>query len=110
MNYTPLCCFGLAADRVIDYESIARAAVRELDAETEAQSLYDEYIISEAGRATMSEIGDLFPDYNTVGSDTDAAAAHIVEDMEITLGDRFTDAEWAAVEEKLYVKVYAGLT
>ena len=102
MNYTPLCCFGLDADHVIDYESIVIMAIRELDAETEAQSLYDEYIISEAGRATISQIGDLFPDYNTVGGDTDAAAEHIVKDMEITLGDRFTDDEWAAVEEKLY--------
>ena len=110
MNYTPLCCFGLDADHVIDYESIVIMAIRELDAETEAQSLYDEYIISEAGRATISQIGDLFPDYNTVGGDTDAAAEHIVKDMEITLGDRFTDDEWAAVEEKLYEKVYAGLT
>lgn len=95
---------------MIDYESMARESARELNAETEAQSLYDEYIASESGRATRSQIGDMFPNYNTVGEDTDAAAAHIVKDVEITLGDRFTDAEWAAVEERLYEKVYAGLT
>jgi len=95
---------------LIDYESMAREAARELDAEAEAQSLYDEYIASRVGQATMDQIGELFPDYNTVGGDTDAAAAHVVKDIEITLGDRFTDAEWAGVEERLYEKVYAGLT
>lgn len=106
-----MCCFGPDADReMIDYESMARAAARELDAEAEAQTLYDEYVASRAGRATWQQIGDLFPDYNSGGADTDKAADHIVKDMEITLGDRFTDAEWAAVEEKLYEKVYAGLT
>lgn len=95
---------------MIDYESMARSAARELDAEAEAQSLYDEYVASAAGRATMAQIGELFPDYNTVGGDTDAAAEHVVKDIEITLGDRFTEAEWAALEERLYEKVYAGLT
>ena len=95
---------------MIDYESMAKGAARELNTEAEAQSLYDEYVASTGGRDTVGQIGELFPDYNTVGGDTDAAADHIVKDMEITLGDRFTDAEWAAVEEKLYDKVYAGLT
>lgn len=95
---------------MIDYESMAKVAARELDAEAKAQSLYDEYAASEPGRATMSQIGNLFPDYNAVGGDTDAAAEHIVKDIEIIFGDRFTDVEWADVEEKLYEKVYAGLT
>ncbi len=102
--------FYSSGHSVIDYESTARMAARELDAEAEAQALYDEYAASAAGRATWVQVGELFPDYNLSGADTDAAAGHIVKDMEITLGDRFTDAEWATVEEKLYDKVYAGLT
>ncbi len=95
---------------MIDYESIAMSAAREIDAESEAQSLYDEYFASAAGRDAMRQSRELFPDYNTVGEDTDAAADYIVKDMELNLGDRFTEAEWAAVEERLYEKVYAGLT
>ncbi len=95
---------------MFDYESIAKGAARELDAEAEAQSLYDEYTASAPGRATWEQVGELFPDYNLSGADTDKAADHVVKDMEITLGDRFTESEWAAVEEKLYEQVYAGLT
>ena len=95
---------------MINYESMAREAAKELDAEAEAESLYDEYTASESGQATWGTVGELFPDYNLRSEDTDAAAEYVIKDIEVTLGDRFTEAEWAAVEEKLYEKVYAGLT
>jgi hypothetical protein len=94
----------------MNYENIAKIAANELDAEAEAQLLYDEYISSRNGITTLQEISTLFPDYNTDETSASKATDHILKDMELVFGERFTETEWATMEERLAEKIHAGLT